>query len=170
MYTRIRETSMGRQSRRPRIFHKGKYPFLNQPEDLYLANSPKICNILETIYGPIIFVAKSSVIFQLQRIFCTGQRRNGIYWLFQTLNAATFGYYFSCLWTFIFQCWPREKIWNPDVEGRCIDAKAATLAAGIFNLISDLGILLLPIWATWHLQMPLKRKLAVAAVFGTGIL
>ena len=43
------------------------------------------------------------------------------------------------------------------------------LLTATLNTISDWIILILPIWAIWRLKMPLRRKLGVSAVFGTGI-
>ena len=52
------------------------------------------------------------------------------------------------LLTFIFDiamCSPREKIWNPLMHtGHCFNANAIYIASGIFNVISDFAILILP--------------------------
>lgn len=55
------------------------------------------------------------------------------------------------------------------LEGHCIDNQGGVLSAGLINLILDLAILIVPIWAIWKLQMALKRKLQIAAIFGVGI-
>ena len=41
---------------------------------------------------------------------------------------------------------------------------------GIFNVVSDFYLLILPIPVVWQLQMPSKRKIGVCAIFMTGIL
>lgn len=115
--------------------------------------------------------AKYFICVQLKRIFCPpGSSKGKVWWALQILIAATVGYYISCFFTFLFQCIPREKIWHPMVEGRCIDNKGGVLSAGLINLILDLGLLLVPCWAIWHLQMPLKRRLGAISIFSVGVL
>jgi len=86
-----------------------------------------------------------------------------------------------CIWScFIFysvqmsleiaNCTPREKIWNPFVPGHCFHNHASFLAGGIFNIISDFAILILPMPVLGRLQVPLRKKLMMIAVFATGIL
>lgn len=72
----------------------------------------------------------------------------------------------------IFLCRPREKFWDPllTTTGSCYNFDASMQATGLFNIISDFAILLLPIWPIWKLQVPLKKKLKILAVFATGVL
>jgi hypothetical protein len=65
---------------------------------------------------------------------------------------------------------PREKTWTPFLEGHCIDVAAAIVVQGAVNLFLDIGILITPLWAIWRLQLPLKRKVGISAVFAVGIL
>ncbi|KAM0803202.1 hypothetical protein BDR22DRAFT_55655 [Usnea florida] len=126
-----------------------------------------LCNIAEIIYGPVIFAAKWSVLLQLKRIF-TPAKRDGVYWTINIVTFMTFAFYLATMFSFIFQCSPREAIWNLEVKGKCINSIAATFSCGVINLFSDTATLALPLWAIWHLQMPIKKKLPVSAVFGTG--
>ena len=52
----------------------------------------------------------------------------------------------------------------------CIDSNALILASSAINIVSDFSILLLPAFAVWKLKMAVQRKLAIAAVFATGLL
>ena len=71
----------------------------------------------------------------------------------------------------IFSCQPREASWNLLItDYHCIDGQASRLATGLFNILSDFAILILPIVPISKLQMPLRRKLLLIAVFATGIL
>lgn len=116
------------------------------------------------------FASKYFVCAQLKRIFCPpGSRSVGVWWAFQILIFMIIAYYIALLFSFLFQCVPREKIWNLAVQGRCIDFGAAYLSVTIINLIFDLGILCLPIWVIWHLRLPLQRKLGALCIFGVGI-
>ncbi|KAK3934188.1 hypothetical protein QBC46DRAFT_400496 [Diplogelasinospora grovesii] len=126
--------------------------------------------LAEISNAPTMFAAKCSILFQLRTIFCTGQSRDSVFWIINALLALNAGYYTSAIFTFVFQCTPREKAWNPLMEGYCINVAAATVVSGAVNLFLDIGILFTPLWAIWHLQLPLKRKLGISAVFGVGIL
>ncbi|KAM7200340.1 hypothetical protein V8F20_005317 [Naviculisporaceae sp. PSN 640] len=128
-----------------------------------------VCNIFQLVYPPAMLFAKYFVLVQLERIFCPAGYRNSVWWAIKALLAATVIYYIACFFLFLFQCTPREKIWNAAVEGTCVDNQGAVLSAGLINLLLDLGILVTPIWAIWHLQMSMKRKLGVMSIFAVGI-
>ncbi|KAI0111794.1 putative integral membrane protein PTH11 [Daldinia grandis] len=126
-------------------------------------------NIFELIYSVSMMCAKYFILIQLKRIFCPRGNKNAVWWAIYILTTATVLYYIACFFTFLFQCTPREKIWNPAVKGTCISGNGGILSVGIINLILDLGILTVPLWAIWHLQMNPKRKLRVVAIFSVGI-
>lgn len=88
-----------------------------------------------------------------------------VVWVSIIANAV---FYTGLFFSYIFACWPREAIWNPDVKGVCMSSVSSNMAAGTINFISDLEALLLPAWAIWRLHMPVERKVAVFAVFGVG--
>ncbi len=92
-----------------------------------------------------------------------------LYIAIQILAWSIIGFYFVDTVFEITMCSPREKIWNLLMStGHCFDANAAYLATGIFNVISDFSILILPMIPIWKLQMPLKKKLMMIAIFATG--
>ena len=71
----------------------------------------------------------------------------------------------------IFQCSPREKIWNIfETDGHCYDVGAFEKASGVFNIVSDFAILILPITSVWRLHMTFRKKLLTTAVFAIGFL
>jgi len=66
-------------------------------------------------------------------------------------------------------CIPRERIWNILMtDGHCFNGNAACIATGIFNVISDFSILVLPMITIWKLQMPQKKKAMIMVVFAVG--
>ncbi|KAK8926688.1 hypothetical protein VCV18_003149 [Metarhizium anisopliae] len=137
----------------------------------YVAIVALLCNVFQMIYPPSMGAAKYFVCIQLKRIFSPRRSSGGaVRWALNGLIAATIMYSIACFFTFTFQCIPRDKIWNPEVAGKCIDNSAGVLSAGLINLLLDLGILVVPVWAIWHLQMPLKRKIGAMSVFAIGIL
>ena len=54
--------------------------------------------------------------------------------------------------------------------GHCFDATASWKASGVFNVLSDFAILILPMPTVWTLQMSLRRRLLIMGVFATGLL
>jgi hypothetical protein len=124
-------------------------------------------NILYCVYSPTTLPAKLSVLFQIKRIFTTPEKTSVFYvvWVSIIANAV---FYTGLFFSYIFACWPREAIWNPDVKGACVSSVSSNMAAGTINFLSDLEALLLPAWAIWKLHMPVERKVAVFAVFGVG--
>lgn len=94
-----------------------------------------------------------------------------LYVAIQVLMGSIFLFYLVDTIFEIVMCIPREKIWNPLMtSGYCFDSNAAYMATGVFNVISDFSILILPMLPIWRLQMPLKRKIMMIGVFATGIL
>lgn len=116
------------------------------------------------------FTVKYVVLYLIQAIFFSHDRRSfyrkvisGLIWVNLLLYT---GFFFS----FIFACIPREKIWRPTVQGRCINTSIAVAACAALNLISDLAILVTPIIVVWRLQIPVTKKVGASAVFAVGVL
>jgi hypothetical protein len=126
--------------------------------------------LAEISSAPTMLAAKCSILFQLKRLFCPGPSRTSVFWSLHALLFINAAYYTSAIFTFVFQCTPREKTWNALMDGQCINVAAATIAGAAVNLLVDIGILVTPLWAVWSLQLPMKRKLGVMAIFGVGIL
>ena len=54
--------------------------------------------------------------------------------------------------------------------GHCFNPNASYKASGVFNVLSDFAILIVPMPTVWNLQMPMRKKLLVMGVFATGFL
>ena len=79
-------------------------------------------------------------------------------------------YYTVDVFLVIFQCTPLEKVWNPDTPGHCIKKSVILLRSAVANVFTDVFIAVLPVKIIWGLQMPIRRKISVTAVFATGLL
>ena len=112
---------------------------------------------------------KLAILIQLRRIF-RGTTRDSVYWLSTTLMAINVLYYIAGFFTQVLACVPREKIWNSEIVGTCLDNDASILISGIFNLALDVLIFLLPIYAIFRLRIAVKRKLGIYATFAIGLL
>lgn len=53
-------------------------------------------------------------------------------------------------------------------DGHCGDQIALYMTGGIFNLILDVTVVVLPMPMLWGLQMPRGKKVALTGVFGLG--
>ena len=129
-------------------------------------------NITHIVYNPTAFFAKLSILLQYSRVFNpTGKGDISLYIAIRICILAVFVFYFVRLFFDIFQCSPREKIWDPLITtGHCYDGEAAYKASGIFNVISDFAILILPVPSVWRLNMSLRKKLLTICVFASGFL
>lgn len=79
-------------------------------------------------------------------------------------------FYLANVLSVIFQCNPVRKAWDTTTTGACIDTNLNFVITGVINVISDVLILLLPLWTIWHLKLPMQKKLTVSAAFATGVL
>ena len=52
---------------------------------------------------------------------------------------------------------------------KCVSTRRPiVIGLGVVSVLSDLYLIILPLPAVWSLQLPLRRKLAVSAMFFTG--
>jgi hypothetical protein len=65
-------------------------------------------------------------------------------------------------------CIPLDKFWHPFKPGRCLDFNLFYLLIGVFETVIDIVILILPVRATFNVQLPLKTKLLVSSIFLLG--
>ena len=68
----------------------------------------------------------------------------------------------------ILQCIPVEYNWNRSLVGRCIDIPMLFSAITISNFLTDVLILILPMFMIYQLQLNTKQKLMVASIFLAG--
>ncbi|PSN75420.1 hypothetical protein BS50DRAFT_671580 [Corynespora cassiicola Philippines] len=146
-------------------FNCGKHQWNVSMADL--SNILQYINIAQILYSPFMFAAKFGLLLQIKRIFTTGHR-DFTYWAILSMIIANAAIYTSTFFAFVFACLPREKIWNPMVEGTCINPEATMIASSAINLASDIAIISLPLLRVLQLQMPLRRKIGVIAIFATG--
>lgn len=116
------------------------------------------------------FLAKYVVLRQIESIFLEHRHHSLSQKGIRVLIWGNLLFYLTFMISFICACIPREKIWNPSLPGRCIDNSASLLASSAINMVSDITILFLPLTTLWKLQLPLKSKFGVFAIFSIGIL
>ena len=120
--------------------------------------------------GPTLFFAKSTVFLLYLRLFTIDQKMRYSIWFGLTWN-------FLVYWTMAalatYFCVPRiGESWN-DIETiapRCTKDRPVGLIQGVFSVVLDLYIFILPIPIVLRLQMSLKRRLSILGIFGTALL
>lgn len=71
----------------------------------------------------------------------------------------------------IFSCTPIRAAWDIAItDARCVDKNAVYMALGVANILMDVVILFLPLRVVAPLQMPLRQKTCLIALFTTGAL
>lgn len=122
------------------------------------------------MYGVTIALVKVSLLLQYLKIFMPVRRYSLMRLITFFLIWATVLFYLISSFVEIFSCNPRERFWNPLIEGRCFDVPAIQIASTALKSVSDFVILLLPQVVIWRLQMSFQNKLKISAVFLTGFL
>ena len=133
------------------------------------SRSKQYLNIAEVLYVLSICLVKVSILLQLLRIF-NPARNTALFVLAWGLIVINILLYTGVGLATIFQCNPRERIWNPLISGTCLNEYAIFISGAAMNLASDIILLILPLRSVWKLQMKLKQKLQVSAVFVVGLL
>lgn len=68
-------------------------------------------------------------------------------------------------------CRPLDYDWNLlPTTGHCGDPRSAYAAVGIVDIVSDMAILILPLFMIWNLQLPTVTRIALTGVLCLGIL
>lgn len=124
-------------------------------------------NVTSVEYGPTICFTKLSILLLYSRIF-SPRRFSPLNIAIRSFQAILILFYIALTIVKIWECNPRARIWNKSVKGTCIDIPSLLNTSGLFNTLSDLVILLVPLRSVWNLKMRLKKKLGVIAVFSVG--
>ncbi|KAI0147572.1 hypothetical protein GGR57DRAFT_515601 [Xylariaceae sp. FL1272] len=68
----------------------------------------------------------------------------------------------------IFSCRPIHGFWDLDVPSTCVDSKLFFVGNAVPNILADICLLLLPMREVWKLQMSIRNKIGVTALFALG--
>jgi hypothetical protein len=138
--------------------------------ELPLANVTFIAQQLvayQAVYYAAMASVKLSYLWFYLRIFPQQNFRKWI-WICMGLIG---GYWLGSMLQIFLICRPFEMNWNPTIPGgHCASYNVAFVTIGIFNMITDLIIMFLPIPFIRKLQMAIGTKLGLTAIFGIGLL
>ncbi|KAL8806544.1 MAG: hypothetical protein Q9223_004598 [Gallowayella weberi] len=142
--------------------------------DLLLETAFRLCYWFQTtaaVYSPAEFLIRLSILLQYLRVFVPNKRNNRVmFYAIHLLIWCNLIFYLSKFIGLLAICVPRRKLWQPWTEGHCGNPNTWFVASGIFNVISDFAIFVLPLRCIWKLQIPTKKKIMIALVFATGFL
>ena len=121
----------------------------------------------EVTWAVAVTVIRASVLALYIRIFRTKSFRWACYFV-HGFNAA-FGaatILGACL-----ICLPIAYNWDHSIAGgHCGNQKSLDLFIGIFNLLMDVTVVVLPMPVLWGLQMAVGRKIVLSMMFGLGVM
>ncbi|TVY83921.1 hypothetical protein LSUE1_G001012 [Lachnellula suecica] len=161
-----------------RFFHL-KQPFIGDCAfvhqwDVRLKDLPPFLHftfISSILYSFVVAPVKVAILLEWLRIFSPAGIRNLVYWTSHFLIWAIVIFYMSTVVVLNVACTPYEYTWNRLIAGSCkrANTKDADLAVSVFNVISDVMILLIPQHAIWKLQLAPKKKLGISFIFAIGL-
>jgi hypothetical protein len=96
--------------------------------------------------------------------------RGRFYWTCISNIIVSVLFYTACVFVEIFACIPRSKIWNTFDKGTCVNVFIVPFVTGVFNLILDVVMLVMPLSVIWRLHLSRPKKIAVSMLFGVGTL
>lgn len=113
--------------------------------------------------------AKLSLFLLYLRIFIVNRVMK---WAIYAGIVAVIGFYVATGVYFGYACLPgQDETWLlASLAQRCHDVTVLELPQGIFGLLSDLYLYILPIPVIMRLNFGRKKKVGTLAIFGTGLL
>ncbi|MCJ1466366.1 hypothetical protein MMC07_004985 [Pseudocyphellaria aurata] len=128
--------------------------------------------IIEIIYGPCIWLIKLALFVLYLEIFGL------LLWLRYLVLTGAFvsgAFYIASMIGFIVMCGPKDgqsqlSYLKALAGPECTRATQLGNAVGVFNVVSDIYLILIPLPAVWSLQMPLRKKVGASAIFLTGLM
>lgn len=121
--------------------------------------------------GPLIWVVsvtfiRASMVSLYVRIFPTRWFRR-ICYLVHIINIC---FFFGTILADCLICQPLSYRWDRLIGGSgfCGDQKSLDLFIGIFNLLLDVTVVVLPMPILWGLKMPVGKRVMLTGMFGMG--
>ena len=121
---------------------------------------------------PALFLTKTAILLQYLRLFAPQKVLDPFMWYGARVVIAAAGSFY-CITTFltIFICSPREAIWNPFITNyHCIDNGMLVFMICLYNILSDIVILILPARAICKLRISTGHKIKIVLLFAMGLL
>ncbi|KAK8032194.1 hypothetical protein PG990_001928 [Apiospora arundinis] len=118
----------------------------------------------EILYVTGVNMYKIALLYLYFRLFPTRDIRIGSY----ILGGFSCVWNVGCIFAATFQCLPREKLWQPWLQGGCIDLFLTQLAISVPCMMLDVAILCLPMRHVWNLKTNLTQRVCLTIIFLLG--
>ncbi|KAI1827659.1 hypothetical protein F4861DRAFT_329038 [Xylaria intraflava] len=138
---------------------------VDELQSWHIVRFSKAIFVIQVLYALAVGLVKISITVMLMRIFVTRPVRIAGFAILVV----------SVLWVILtilvglLLCMPIEKNWNPSVKGTCGNQDAGFGAVAGLDIFNELSLIILPIPSIFRLQLSRRYKLALAGIFGTGI-
>lgn len=110
------------------------------------------------------------MLLEWMRIFSPRRIKPLFWWSSSVLIVCDILLYASVFILSAITCIPHESIWHHWVAGRCIDRRSLALTSALFNVWSDVAVLLLPQHIIWTMQCGRRARFGVSVIFSVGLL
>ena len=108
---------------------------------------------------------KASILVLYHRVFFVSRRFTRMLW---GVGIFVIGYSGVLGGASLIQCLPLNYIWDRSVKGYCLDIPLAATILAVFNVLTDVIILVMPMPMLWKLQMKKREKLQIMGMFLLG--
>lgn len=120
-------------------------------------------------YAVSMMLTKTAILLDWMRVFSPKGTRNFLFWTCWPVLIVNAAFYMMGILVSLVSCRPARKFWEPMIEGTCFDTHTFGFSSACVNVVLDIVILVIPQRIIWTLHMPLRRKLAVSAIFSIGV-
>jgi hypothetical protein len=146
----------------------GKHVYDCSIEELQYGLSLALAFIQLDIFS--ILFTKISSLFFIQRITPESMVwTHRLIWAYMAFNIA---WSITCSFVNFFPCKPQAVLWDIFVKAEahtCINQPTMAIVSNGVFVLTDIGILMLPAYVVYHLQLPRHTKLGVGFLFALGI-
>ncbi|PMD60015.1 uncharacterized protein K444DRAFT_589731 [Hyaloscypha bicolor E] len=119
----------------------------------------------QLLYKVAICFTKLSILSFYLRIFPIQNFRTATFATAAVVVAYTVGSVCATIW----QCKPIPKTWNKSLPGTCIQIGDVWYSTSVMAIVTDIAIIILPVYQIRRLQLPLLQKIGLCLLFSLGI-
>ncbi len=137
---------------------------LNRTVDFSMLTLGQVSYALQILYPLAITAIKLSILLLYLRLFPLAWFRKcvkGLMVVFGVIGAV-----FTLI--AVFQCRHVDEVWKVALPTHCLSQTSLLEGQAIFNLVSDIIIILFPMPIIWNLHMQLRRRLLLLGSFTVG--
>ncbi|PVH94968.1 hypothetical protein DM02DRAFT_538315, partial [Periconia macrospinosa] len=127
-------------------------------------------NTAEALWNVSTCLIKVAIVLQYLEMLAPNRTVNPVLWWSNwVLIFILTGFYTGGLFSVLFICTPRSSIWNVLEKGKCNNEARLVLITALFNILTDIIILLLPVRSVWKMRIEQRKKSAIVLLFCTGL-